>query len=664
MTTDKINPSVPEGQVSNAEDTKNETITQTQPVVGGERELTASAAVEKAEQTTPDEEADLQVEQVSFADEEAALAAADPALDLSDGEEDDALTDDAQEVENFANKSKEELVAMLRSLLDSKPVQALRREAEAIKVAFYKLHRAEFEQLRKKFIDAGGNSEEFTISSDSTEAALKELFAEYRKKRSEYIAGLEKQKEENLKIRLQIIDELKELAGSSETLNNTFNAFRELQQRWKDAGVVPQANVKELWETYNLYVENFYNYIKINKELRDLDLKHNYEVKTRLCESAEALMDEPSIVAAFRKLQELHEQWRETGPVANEYKEVLWERFKEASSRINKKHQEYFESIKEEQKRNLELKTELCVKVEELSTEILTTRKDWNKASDRLIEIQKVWKTIGFAPQKDNTKIYERFRKACDKFFELKRAFYEQLKAEMEHNLQLKTEICERAEALKESEQWKKATDEYIAMQKQWKEIGAVSRRYSDDVWKRFRAACDYFFDRKTKHFSGVDAEHDGNLSAKLALLVEMEAADIKAGGFEMIKDFQKRWNEIGFVPIKQKDEIQRRYKEIVDKMFSTLRSGERQRKMDNFKSRVSALKDGGERRIKSERDKLYNKVKQLESDIALLENNIGFFSKSKNAEAMIRDVEIKIEKAKAEMAEAIEKINLIDSQE
>ena len=458
----------------------------------------------------------------------------------------------------------------------------------------------------------------------------------------------EKEKEENLRTKLQIIEELKELVNGNETMNSTFNAFRELQQRWRETGIVPQANVKELWETYNLHVENFYNYIKINKELRDLDLKRNYEAKVQLC----------------RKLQDLHDQWRETGPVANEYKEALWERFKEASTRINKQHQEYFEKLKEEQRHNLELKTELCVKVEELSSEILTTRKEWNKASERLIEIQKVWKTIGFAPQKDNARIYERFRNACDKFFEQKREFYEQLKTEMDTNLQLKTEICEQAESLQESEQWKKTTDELIALQKRWKEIGPVPRRYSDAVWKRFRAACDRFFERKSAHFSGVDARHEENLQAKLALLTEMEAADISEGGFEMIKEFQRRWNEIGFVPLRQKDEVQQRYRAVVDGMFATLRGGERERSMDRFRVKVSDMKGSGDKRLRFERDRLYNKVKQLESDIATLENNIGFFSRSKNAEAMIREVEAKITKAKQEMADTIEKIKLIDSQQ
>ena len=348
---------------------------------------------------------------------------------------------------------------------------------------------------------------------------------------------------------------------------------------------MPQQHVKDLWETYNLHVENFYNFIKINKELRDLDLKKNYEQKLALCEQAEALVLEPSVVEAFHKLQKLHDEWRETGPVANEYKEALWERFKAASSRINKQHQEHFEALKAEQVRNLELKTGLCEATEELAAQPFTARKEWNRASDRLLEIQKTWKTIGFAPKKDNNRIYERFRAACDRFFEAKRQFYAGVKAEMEHNLQLKTELCEAAESLMQSEEWKKATDELIALQARWKQIGAVSRRHSDAVWKRFRAACDRFFERKSAHFAGVDGEHEENLRRKLALLDEMAAADVRAGGYEVIRDFQRRWGEIGFVPIRQKEAVQKRYKAAVDELFATLRGSERDRSMIVFLS-------------------------------------------------------------------------------
>ena len=385
----------------------------------------------------------------------------------------------------------------------------------------------------------------------------------------------------------------------------------------------------------------------------------------QLCEEAEALVLEPSVINAFHKLQKLHDQWRETGPVANEYKEQLWERFREASAKVNKRHQEYFNSIKEEQKRNLELKTELCVKTEELVAAPLSTRKEWNKASDQLIEIQKVWKTIGFAPKKDNTKVYERFRNACDKFFENKRNFYLQIKAEMENNLHLKNDICAAAEALQESSEWKKVTDELIALQKRWKEIGPVSRRYSDAVWKRFRSACDKFFERKTAFFSSLDSQYEENLSKKRQLLDELKsfAAEGKEIGFETLKELQRRWAEIGFVPIKQKEAIQKEYRKAVDAIFAKLRGNEKEHRMERFKGKISSLAEGGDRRLRYERERLYNKMKQLEADIALLENNIGFFSKSKNAEGMIREVNNKITKAKEEMASLIEKIDLIDKQ-
>ena len=603
--------------------------------------------------------------QVDFSDEEAELAARSAGLELGDemAEEEAASDLSAAAEDKFAGRSKEELVALFARMLEEQPVQSLRRDVEALKIAFYRLRRAEVEAARRRFIEEGGAEEEFTPPVDGAEVQLKELFREYRHRRDIFIANLEAEKEANYKIKLGLIEELKELVNSDETINNTFTKFRELQQRWKETGIVPQQYVKDLWETYNLHVENFYNFIKINKELRDLDLKKNYEQKVALCEQAEALLLEPSVVDAFHKLQKLHDEWRETGPVANEFKESLWERFKAASSRINKAHQEHFEALKAEQVRNLELKTQLCVATEELSAQPLTTRKEWNRASERLLEIQKTWKTIGFAPKKDNNRIYERFRTACDRFFEAKRQFYADVKTEMEHNLQLKTEICEAAESLVNSEEWKKTTDELIALQARWKQIGAVSRRHSDAVWKRFRAACDRFFERKSAHFASVDGEQEENLRRKLALLDEMAAADVRAGGYEVIRDFQRRWGEIGFVPIRQKDAVQKRYKAAVDALFSVLRGSERDRSMNRFREKVSTLKASGDRRLRSERERLYNKVRQLEQEIALLENNIGFFAKSKNAETLVADVRAKIDRAREEMAATIEKVKLIDRQ-
>ena len=606
--------------------------------------------------------------QVDFADEEAALAAQNAGLEIEgatpEEEAAEELAAQKPEEDKFAGKGKEELVALVARMLEEQPVQSIRRDVEALKIAFYRIRRAEVEAARRRFVEEGGAEEDFAPSVDGAEIQLKEQFKEYRCRRDAFIANLEAEKEANLKVKQAIIEELKELVNSDETLNHTFNKFRELQQRWKDTGIVPQQHVKDLWETYNLHVENFYSFIKINKELRDLDLKKNYEQKVALCEQAEALVLEPSVVEAFHKLQKLHDEWRETGPVANEYKETLWERFKAASSRINKQHQEHFETLKGEQVKNLELKTGLCVATEELSSQPLTTRKEWNRASDRLLEIQKTWKTIGFAPKKDNNRIYERFRTACDRFFEAKRQFYAGMKTEMEHNLQLKIEICEAAESLMNSEEWKKATDELIALQARWKQIGAVSRRHSDAVWKRFRAACDKFFERKASHFASVDGEHEENLQKKLALLAEMAGADVKAGGYEVIREFQRRWGEIGFVPIKQKDAIQKKYKAAVDELFNTLRGSERDRSMGRFREKVSSFKASGDRRLRSERERLYNKVRQLEQEIGLLENNIGFFAKSKNAEALVADVRAKIERAREEMASTIEKVKLIDKQD
>ena len=634
MATKITNPSVPEEQVSNAEDVQKTSASEApaaelvtvavpaedpagEPVAAAVGETAAEPPVEAAAPAeepvgaAPVEEPETAVpavafageagaapaEGIDFADEEAALAARSAGLDEEEPADGEAVDEGAAGASDalFDGRSEEEMVSLFAKMLDEEPVQSLRRVVEAVKIAFYKAHRAEVEAQRRAFVEAGGDEAEFVPAADAQELRLKDLFKEYRRRRDEFIASLDAEKEANLKIKLQIIEELKELVNSDETLNHTFTKFRELQQRWKETGLVPQQNVKDLWETYNLHVENFYNFIKINKELRDLDLKKNYEQKLALCEAAEALVLEPSIVEAFHKLQKLHDEWRETGPVANEFKETLWERFKEASSRINKQHQAFFENIKAEQTKNLELKAGLCEQTEELAQQLYTKRKEWNRASDRLLEIQKVWKTIGFAPKKDNTRIYERFRTACDRFFEAKRRFYADVKTEMEHNLQLKNELCEAAEALQMSEEWKKTTDELIALQ----------------------------------------------------ALDEMASADVKEGGLELIKEFQRLWSEIGFVPIKRKDEIQKRYKECVDTLFSVLRGSERDRSMSRFREKVSAFKASGDRRIRTERDRLYNRVKQLESDIALLENNIGFFAHSKGAEALIADVREKIERAK-----------------
>lgn len=602
--------------------------------------VTEEEAVETTQDTTPSAVESTQ----SLAEAESAASPANP----------------------YAGKSQAELIGLLAQMLDERPVQNIRGDVEAVKIAFYKAGRAEIEAQRAEFIAGGGVPEEFKPAENDNEARFKELLVKYREKRDAFVNHAEQEKERAYAAKLQIIEELKELVGSSETLGQTFNAFRELQQRWKDAGLVPQEKIKDLWETYHHHVENFYNFIKINKELRDLDLKKNYEAKTGLAEEAEALMLEPSATDAFHKLQKLHDQWREIGPVAPEFKDALWERFKAASTQINKRHQEYFEGIKAEQKQNLALKTELCEKVEELAGAAFTSHKEWNAASEQIIEIQKVWKTIGFAPKKDNTRIYERFRTACDKFFETKRAFYQGMKSEIADNLQAKLDLCVQAEALQDSEDWKATSDALIALQKRWKEIGATSRKHSEQVWKRFRAASDKFFVRKAEHFGNQDSQYAENLAKKQEMLEEMrkrlhDKVDIT---FDVIKEYQRRWAEIGFVPIKKKEAIQTEYRKVVDGLFDLLRGEERERHIRNFRDKVSKIQEGGSRRLSMERDRLYNKIRQIEGDIQIWENNIGFFARSKNAEALMKEVQNKIARAKEQIGTMIEKIRLIDNPE
>lgn len=657
METNDLNSAIPTGTFSH--DAENTAIPTQKPE-------TDKQAVEEAEKTElKAEKAETTHEEVS--DSHDGLSVDMPEEELSDeehlAEESGADSGDSLTPESFIGKTKDEILDVFASLIESKPVQKLRKDAEAVKIAFYKAHKAEVAAEKAAFVEAGGDPEEFKPQTDKSENRLKELIALYRAKRDAFTKELEGSLEKNLEEKHKIIEELKELIANSDAVDNAFNAFRQIQKRWRESGPVAKNAAKDIWETYHLHVENFYKNIKINKELRDLDLKKNYETKLALCEEAESLLvNESSIINAFHKLQKLHEQWRECGPVAPEYKEVLWERFKEASTKINKAHQEYFDAIKEEQQHNLTLKNELCTKAEELAAMPYDSRSKWDKASEELIEIQKVWKTIGFAPKRDNTRIYERFRAACDSFFEKKREFFLSVKGEMENNLQAKTALCIAAEALSTGSDWKKNTEELIELQKEWKKIGAVSRKQSDAVWKRFRAACDTFFARKSEYYAGLEGEYEKNLDAKKALIEEIKNFKVeeRTDALDALKEFQRRWGEIGFVPAKEKDALYNEYRTLIDARFAELRGGEKERRMERFKSRI---KDGDTKHLKTERDKLHTRLRQIENDITLLENNIGFFSKSKNAEAMISEVRRKIEKSKEEMRTIIEKINIIDSE-
>ncbi len=570
------------------------------------------------------------------------------------------------ELINYSLLSKEDLVKVLDELLKDKPVQDIRRDVETIKVNFYKKHRSEIDLKRKKFLENGGLAEEFQVPADPIEEKAGELMRKYRDLRIEFNRHQDDAKVDNLRMRQEIIEEIKELVNSEESINKTFQEFRELQNRWREIGAIPQQNLNDLWETYHHHVEKFYDYIKINKELRDLDLKKNLENKILLCEKAESLFLEPNVVNAFASLQKYHESWREIGPVPKEKRNEIWERFREATSKINKKHQHYYQEMKETQRKNLDSKVLLSEKAEEISLEPLENHKDWVRRTNDILELQKVWKTIGFAPKKDNNKIYSRFRSACDKFFERKRAFYAQNLQEQGSNLQAKLELCLQAESLQESNDWKKATDEYILLQRRWKEIGPAPRKHSDQVWKRFRNACDKFFARKTEYFSTIDNTFEKNLEAKELLIKEIESFEKTSNSnsdLAKLQAFQRQWTEIGFVPYEKKDDLQHRYREAINNQFDGLEVDETKKNLLKFRNRIEALmqKPNPEGKIRFEREKYMVKLQQLKTDIGVWENNIGFFASTANAEAMLKDFEIKIKEARETIHLLEEKITIID---
>ncbi len=592
------------------------------------------------------------------------------------------ILENSQSIETYteypdhSGKSLKEIIQIFQELLDRGDQQEMYKYAEGIKAAFYKA-------LKREKIAAGfhvpveategveSDSVENIVSNNpfaELERGFKELYSRYKSVRFNFLQTLEKQKEENLHQKNAIIEELKSLLEKQEDLHQTFPAFRELQNRWKAVGPVPQANNKDTWDTYQYLVEKFYDFVKINNELRDLDLKKNLEMKVVLCEKAEDLINESNIVLAFRKLQKLHEEWRDLGPVNREQREEIWERFKAATSNINKKQQDYFEGQKDDQKKNLELKSILCDKVEAIANIANDENKDWNTLTKEVEQLQAEWKGIGFASKKDNQRIYDRFRAACDLFYNAKREHYSQFKGVMQENLDKKIALCEQAEALKDSEDWKKTTDLLISLQKKWKEIGPVARKQSDIVWKRFRAACDAFFDNKSKHFSSVDDSYELNLKKKQELVQEIVEykMDTKASeNADALKDFQTRWSEIGFVPIKDKERIQAAYRHAIETKFGDIRNPEQENRINRFKKHIKEVQSSsrGDRGIRAERDKLVQKFRQMESDIAVWENNIGFFAKSKNADNLLVDIEKKIAVAKEELAQLEEKIKLIDKQ-
>ena len=577
----------------------------------------------------------------------------------------------AEPAVNYSEKTLAELVKLLEELVQSEDRMKLSKDAEAIKSAFYKRlqkEKAEAGLVAEQVVEPDAEAEveteaETPVEEEATtnpfveiERGFKALYVNYKKERAEYNKQLEKEREQNLAQKEAIVADLKALLEKQEDVNETFPQFREIQNRWRAVGPVPAQSYRNINETYQLYVEQFYDMVKINRELRDLDFKKNLEAKEEFCQLAEKLAENENVIEAFRELQKLHEQWKEFGPVAKEFREQIWERFKAATATVNKRYQAYFEAIKEVHAENLAKKTVLCEKVEEIAEREVTDSNQWNAFSKEIEEIQKEWKTIGFASKKENQKVYDRFRAACDKFFSRKREFYNEYKDNINTNLDKKVAICEQAEALKTSTDWKKTAEQLIELQKQWKEIGAVPRKKSEQLWKRFRAACDEFFAERDKN---AKPENDfyGNLKAKLALIEEIKAYETKhdASDAEALKAFQARWNEIGFVPFKEKDNVAQAYKAAVAQKFPRPSRNSQHRNARPARPQLS------------EKDRLIQKYHALEQDIVTYENNIGFFAMSKNAEPLIKQMQEKIAKSKEELkalAAQIKALNEAEEQE
>ncbi|MBR4167009.1 MAG: DUF349 domain-containing protein [Bacteroidales bacterium] len=612
---------------------------------------------------TPDvEETPKIVEEVVETAAEAVEAVAEEAV------AEEAVEETREEVQeetpvDLATLSLAELSDLFDKLSQDENRMRRYKEAEAIKSAFYK-------RLSKEKADAGLGSKVDEPSSredvieevaqapvtevkdnpfEAMEAAFKGVYANYKRERAEYNRQQDAQREDNYVKKQAVIEDLKTLVEKQEDISSTFPAFRELQNRWKEIGPVPATKFRDLNDTYQFYVEKFYDMVKINRDLRDLDFKKNLEAKQEFCEAAEKLAENENVVEAFRELQKLHEQWKEFGPVAKEFRDSIWDRFKAATAVINKKYQAYFEGQKEKQQENLEEKAKLCEAVEAIAEKEVKSSNEWNQLSSQIEDIQKKWRTIGFATKKENQKIYDRFRAACDKFFARKREYYSQFKDSMNENMEKKIALIEKAEALKDSKEWKKTSEALIALQKEWKEIGAVPRKKSEQLWKRFRAACDAFFDERDKN-SKPENDYYSNLKAKKALIEEINAYEPKDAASDQAaaQEFSERWRAIGFVPYKEKENIQKAYSEALNAKFP------------DFSTRRPRTEGRGaaqSRKPMSEKDRLVQEYNKLQQDIVTYENNIGFFSASKNSEPLIKQMQERIDAAKQELKELEAKI-------
>lgn len=568
--------------------------------------------------------------------------------------------EDTEKETSAPKQTLEEVVQRLKEINEKNDLTD-KQEIDSLKQTFYKLQKAKSEAARKAFIDEGGKAEDFTPETEPAEEEFKAVMNAIKEKRNALAAAQEQEKEENQTKKLGILERMKFLTESQEDTNKIYDEFKKLQQEWNETGQTPVAKVNELWKTYQLYTEKFYDMVKLNNEFREYDFKKNLEQKTRLCEAAEKLAEEPDVISAFHQLQKLHQEFRAIGPVAKDLREEIWSRFKAASTVVNKRHQQHFEELKEKEQNNLDQKTVICEIVEGMEYDTFTTFADWEDKTNEILALQAKWKTIGYAPQKMNVKIFERFRAACDEFFRRKAAFFKSVKETMAANLEKKKAFCEKAEALKESTDWKETAEILTKLQKEWKNIGPVAKKHSDAVWKRFIGACDYFFERKNKATSSQRSEEVENLSKKEDIIKRMaalEAAGTTDGATaEQVRALMKEWNVIGFVPFKEKDRLYKEFHALVDKLFDRLHLSATEKRLSSV--RTNGNKEGN---LYRDRERLVRTYEGLKNDIQTYENNLGFLnSSSKKGNTLVADITRKIERLKKDMELVLKKIKDID---
>ena len=577
----------------------------------------------------------------------------------------EAAADD-QKVENAkVYKTKKEVVERLKEIAasDENPDKD---EIDLLKTVFYKLHITEREARMKEYIDGGGDPEAYQIMPDEDEETFKQQMAIVREKRARIFQQQEAEKQANLEKKLEIIEKIKAMATSPDEANKSYNEFKELQQQWKDIKNVPADRASELWRNYQLYVEQFYDLLKLNSEAREYDFKKNLETKTKLCEAAEKLADEEDVISAFHQLQELHQQYRETGPVAKELREQIWTRFKAASTVINKRHQQHFEDLRSKEEENLTLKTALCEKVEEISKQENKTASDWEKRSKEIIDIQNQWKTIGFAPQKMNVKIFERFRAACDDFFGRKSEFFKEMKQAYAANIEKKKALVEKAQALADSTDWKVTSDKLINLQKEWKTIGVVPKKIGDQLWHDFLNACNKFFEARNAANAGARNEERENLEKKRSIIEQIKAlvADAANATREKVQALTDEYNKVGHVPYKEKDALYAAYHEALDAIYKELNVSNKRRRLDDFKSNIRNMAKRGEDAIDNERGRLTRRFEQLKQEIQTYENNLGFLNaSSKKGNSLIDEMNRKVQKLRDDLELVRQKIKAIDTE-